>query len=776
MKINPYLQNIKNAYKELSNHKQDTTSNALSADSTNRLKEMGVSSGSDMQRAYKIYSSTGKEPSKSTMTETQKFFDKTPGNSDDKMLTIQVASAKGVDVTEGNLTAIHSALNDNANDAMALNGLMETEYSEAEATTVETDGESTSGTSKSNGKEVNVPDKVKEDIYSALEEMGYTEAEATEIGDRLIAGESVGSILADQHRKMIAQYTKDTLDKISAESGKNGKNVISALLALEKSVKITITQIKIEITQTGEISSNTGINLSDVYKLLKEGLEGLVSEDASAVLEEMVDQATSELGAGSEGSTSSAQNASSATGSSSVNNNGSSEGGAVNGGSVSNVAAAKTGDSSEGKDLEGLTEEELEDILGGAGKDFFEQMENLVDRVMEQLGSAYGDADLQSLFESSTTKTYLVTEVTVKMTEVKVTFDQFKKDALSTINQALESTSTKTMAEVVIKVAEKLDNLIMKSDLTLYTDMKTERKLIGVSSSLQNVLSLAKTDPNEALKALKEAKEKLDKLLFQPSKEKVEMVLKSDAEKMAGIEKTLLATDVAKIGTSAKSVLDLMRSLGLNHEVELMDQIFSNGSDSTDLSDDTKSNLKQMLLNLTEDDVEDQQQLVKSIEKGISQLTGQQLLNKPEIQSDTQSMFFNLPLNLGDQTQNMKLYVKARKDVQKMDWENCSMYVLVDLNRYGETGIRIQVNQKQLSVSISNESEEIMSVIAPFASGIMEEFKEIGYNPGEIKYVPFTPENKTPAELPKTTVTETVSSVETQDSTSLDRKGFELKI
>lgn len=771
MKINPYLQNIKNAYKEFSTNKQETTSNAQSADSTNRLKEMGVSSSSDMQKAYKIYSITGKEPSKTAMSETQRFFENTKGSSEDKLLTIQVASAKGVDVTEGNLTAIHSALNDKANDALTLEGLMETENREAEATTQEADGETTAGTGK--GKKVNVPDKVKKEVYAALEEMGYTEAEAIEMGDRLIAGESVGSILADQHRKMIAQFTKDTLDKISEQSGKDGKSIVSALLSLEKSVKITITQIQIEITQTGEISSETGIDLSDVYKLLKEGLQSLTAADASAILEEMVNQDGSELGAGSESSTSSAQNSSvlGANSQQSANGNNSASGVAVNDNSLT-----KGGLSNAEEALEVLSEEELEDLFSTNEKDFLSQMENMVEKVMEQLSSAYGNADLQSLFESSTTKTYLVTEVTVKMTEVKVTFDQFKKDALSTINQALESTSTKTMAEVVIKVAEKLDNLIMKSDLTLYTDMKTERKLIGVSSSLQNVLSLAKTDPNEALKALKEAKEKLDKLLFQPSKEKVEMVLKSDAEKMAGIEKTLLATDVAKIGTSAKSVLDLMRSLGLNHEVELMDQIFSNGSDSTDLSDDTKSNLKQMLLNLTADDVEDQQQLVKSIEKGISQLTGQQLLNKPEIQSDTQSMFFNLPLNLGDQTQNMKLYVKARKDVQKMDWENCSMYVLVDLNRYGETGIRIQVNQKQLSVSISNESEEIMSVIAPFASGIMEEFKEIGYNPGEIKYVPFTPENKTPAELPKTTVTETVSSVETQDSTSLDRKGFELKI
>lgn len=747
MKINPYLQNIKKAYKEFSTNKPETTSNALSADSTNRLKEMGVSSNSDMQKAYKIYSSTGKEPSKTAMSETQKFFENTKGSSDDKMLTIQVASAKGVEVTEGNLTAIHSALNDNANDALTIDGLMEPEYSQAEATTAETTDQATESTSA--GKDVNVPDKVKKEVYAALEEMGYSAEEAVEIGDRLIGGESVGSILADQHRKMIVQYTKDTLDKLSEQSGKNGKNIVSALLSLEKSVKVTITQIQIQITQTGEFSGEAGIDLSRVYQLLEEGLKGLVADDASGALEKILDQEVPNLGAESEASTSIDL-------------------------AHSSISVQRVEDSEKG--LAALTDEDRDERLSGGEKDFFDQLENMVDRVMEQMSSAYGSGDLQSLFESRTTKTYLVTEVTVKMTEVKATFDQFKKEAISNLNQALESASAKSVGEIVAKVAEKLDNLIMKSDLTLYTDMKTERKLIGISSSLQNVIDLAKTDPNEAMKALKETKAKLDKLLFQPSKEKVEVVLKADAEKMAGVEQSLLASDVAKVGSSAKSVLDLMRSLGLNHEVELMDQIFSNSSDSTDLSDDTKSNLKQMLLNLTKEDVEDQQQLVKSIEKGISNLTGQQLLNKAEIQSDTQSLFFNLPLNLGDQTQNMKLYVKARKDVQKMDWENCSMYVLVDLNRYGETGIRIQTNQKQLSVSISNASEEIMSVIEPFASEIMAEFKEIGYNPGEIKYVPFTPENKTPSELPKIVAEESLSSVAAQEVSPLERKGFELKI
>jgi hypothetical protein len=105
------------------------------------------------------------------------------------------------------------------------------------------------------------------------------------------------------------------------------------------------------------------------------------------------------------------------------------------------------------------------------------------------------------------------------------------------------------------------------------------------------------------------------------------------------------------------------------------------------------------------------------------------------------------------------------------------MYFLIDLKQYGETGIRIQSNQKQLSISISNKSDQIMKVIEPFAQEILAELKEIGYNPGDIRYVPFDNMKQVPTELP---VVEMKASKEDTLEISKDnfttRKGFELKI
>lgn len=301
---------------------------------------------------------------------------------------------------------------------------------------------------------------------------------------------------------------------------------------------------------------------------------------------------------------------------------------------------------------------------------------------------------------------------------------------------------------------------------------------MGLSSDLQEIVAMSKTNPEGAMEKLKDVRKKLDQLLYQPSKEKVVVSLKEEAKLALSLEENALVPEL-KSSTGAKGVLDFMRALGLNHEVELMDQVFSQKG-STFAQEEQKDNFKQILLKLADEDQESDQQLIKSIEKGISSLTGQQLLNKPEPQNDSQSMFFNLPLTTENGDTDLKLYVKARKNADKMDWENCSMYFLVDLKQYGETGIRINANQRQLSVSISNASSDIMDVVEPLAKEILSELKEVGYNPGEIKFVPFTPETPI-TELPgqgKTPVgkvTSTLNSSENSTDTS-GRKGFEWQI
>ncbi len=714
MKINPYVQNAQKTSSDYSVLKTDKLSSVRSTSFESQLKEMGVSSSADMQSAYKIFRNANIEPNKATMTETQKFLDKADGSSANKLLTVQVASAKGMEITESNLSATHSALNDQENATMALENLLKDEFKAAESTEM----------SQSEVDEAveKVPDALKKEVYSALKEMGYTEAEAKEIGDRLIAGESAGKIMADEHSKMIGKFTADAIKKMKENELKRPQNLMEAMLMVEGKLKISLIKIKmsVETTQTTVTWNNSGDSfgaeaLNEMLKDMLDGVEDLAFAETEKSAVTLAETENSELS----------------------------------------------------------TSENDEENMALTSDGFLNQLDDLVDNTLAEMMSAYGQADIQSMFESKETKAYLVTEVTIRMVTVKNDFDKFKKDALTVITETLEKADPKQMGEAVVKVADKLDKVIMNSDLTLYTDMKTERKLIGLSSDLQKVSELAQKDPRAALQWLKETKQRLDKLLFEPSKQKVQIFLKEDSARLAGMNQNDIQQQASKMSQGAKPVLDFMRALGLNHEVELLDTVFA--SEFSDKSEKTQANFKQILLKLSAEDHEDQQQLVKAVEKGLSQLTGQQLLNKSEPQNDTQSLFFNIPLKTGDDSNHMKLYVKARKTVEKMDWENCSMYLLVDLKQYGETGIRIQSSQRQLSVSISNASENIMEVIKPFTADILAELKEIGYNPGEIKYIPFTKEKEVPAELPRVSQT-AVFEAEAEIGAVSERKGFELKI
>lgn len=714
MKINSYLQNILKNSGEAALQQTNKTANARSAGLDSQLKEMGVSSSADMQAAYKIYQGSDQQPTKAVMGQTQKFLEGTSGSSASKLLTIQVASAKGVDITEDNLTAIHTALNDQENQAVAIEGLLKEEFESAEQVQM-SEAEIAETVKK-------LPEGLKKEVYAALRDMGYSEEEAVKIGNQLMAAVSKG-------------ISGAALQIVKVDSAK----AAGQLLGLESKIKVALITLEATGGKNGSGGAVVDQPAAGSSILIQHLLEKLIDEAGGLTWD-------SEAGLS---------------------------------GHETIKPGAKTSHQVLQNDQTQVLKPETEALepeenlpFNNEAEDYLKTLDGLLENALSQLMGTYGQADLQAMFESSQTKTYLVTEVTVKMINVQKDFETFKKEAVTTLEKALENVSPKQMAEVAAKVAEKLDKLIMQSDLTLYTDMKTEKKLVGLSSDLQKVMELVKTDPLEALNWLKTTKQKLDKLLFQPSKEKVQVFMKDNAQSLAGLSQQEFFSGAGKMGNGAKSVLDLMRTMGLNHEPELMDAVFA--KETKNQTEEGKSNLKQMLLKLSAEAQEDQH-LVKSIEKGLSQLTGQQLLNKPELQNDSQSLFFNLPLKLGDETTQMKLFVKSRKSVEKMDWENCSLYFMIDLKQYGETGIRIQSSQRQLSISVSNESDEIMAVIEPLAQGLLQELKDIGYNPGEIRYVPFSPEKTVPSELPKAALP-AAAELDSGVLSTEGRKGFELKI
>ncbi len=158
-------------------------------------------------------------------------------------------------------------------------------------------------------------------------------------------------------------------------------------------------------------------------------------------------------------------------------------------------------------------------------------------------------------------------------------------------------------------------------------------------------------------------------------------------------------SDFENMPKSGRGVLDYVRQLGLNHDSELVERL---GLQKEMKMEDQKvdNNMRHILQKLSED-VEDRTRMVQASDKMMNHLTGQQLANKLETKSQGQNLFFNIPLKMQEEIKDLKLYVKSRKQDQKIDWENASLYFAFETKHYDEMGIRVvSVNKKCKYISL----------------------------------------------------------------------------
>lgn len=689
MKINSYQNNTNKPYGDLTYKltKQASTPQKQQAAET-ALGQMGIAATDSMKKAYSIYTQSGINPTAADMKATSEFLNKAKGSDATKLETVAVASLKGVAITEENLGAVHSALNDSSNETLTIEGL-----------SPEIKEQVTPEALKQIKLKIDqLPPAVKQRLLQTLTTFGMS----SEAAQSTLAEITSGS--ADAYNTLKAILPDTVLAKI------NDTLQIEALKQLlDQSVALTNTitpQGKEGLKSLEDLAGELiNMKLPD-EATLKAWLNQLGQEKMQNVLAVLVARAEKAMA-----------------------------------GSTFGVEPKPTSEQTAETPAKAGVAFSEPDATEDA-ETFFNTLESWLDESIALMASGYGSETVLNAL-SSDIKRFIVTETTVEMVKAKAEFDTFKAKALEQIKQVVDN-NPKALAQVVTKVAEKLDHLIMHTDLGLYTDMKTERKLMGLSSDLQTIASEAQGQPEKALNDLKQLTKKLEALVFNPTKEKVVLKLSEKAEKHVDLQIKLdqpraeisdFSSPKLNPNGSAKGVLDLLRQLGLNREPELMDELFSMQKELLGRTEEKKETFKELLMQLSKSDEGEDEKLIKAVEKGIAQLTGQQLLNRPEPQNESQNMFFNIPLE--GQNQEMKLFVKARKSSNRMDWENCSLYVLVDLKQYGETGIRVNVSSKQLSVTISNESAEIMDVLKPIAEDMIKELQEVGYLPSEVKYSPF---------------------------------------
>ncbi|WP_232722030.1 MULTISPECIES: hypothetical protein [unclassified Geobacillus] len=362
--------------------------------------------------------------------------------------------------------------------------------------------------------------------------------------------------------------------------------------------------------------------------------------------------------------------------------------------------------------------------------------------------------DVDSLFDgawqaalSLESKQFFVQTVTKKMAQAALDFKTVKRDVmrqLETVAQVAENKSpaarlqATSMLEMAIK---QLDNAILKSDIMLFTDMVMEKQLMKASSALAEAKKrLRQGDAAGARNIVNEVKNMLANIVFKPSEAKVKHFVRMQGETTADSSKAFLE-QVNQVmqppvdGPSARHVFDTIRRLGLMHEYEAAERLVLKGNEE----ESALPNIKEVLLRLAQSGNES---VARQAEQALTNLTGQQLLNKWDGMMGWQSFFFTLPLLWQHEVRNVNVYVNARQDGERIDWENCQLYFLLETKKLGDLGILLQANERNLSITLRNDRDDFAQKAAPFIEMAKKRLEEIGYHVKAINVDKLTNETK----------------------------------
>lgn len=356
----------------------------------------------------------------------------------------------------------------------------------------------------------------------------------------------------------------------------------------------------------------------------------------------------------------------------------------------------------------------------------------------------------------SATKQILITEITQRLSEATHQFRDVKReitrhlDGIIRTTQNVRANILPQAKESLEKAIDLLDRAILKSDITLFTDMKTEKQLLVASSKLMEAKKLLEKGENtQAAKLFNEVKTSLEKLNWQPSQTKVmhyltkQQFYKEDSSVMHKMASQVHTTTHAfqQQEPSARNTFEWMRSMGLNHDSEAAQSLSMDQKAVT--QEELNQNMKALVMKLTGgiDGRSAHPVVNEQLEQVLNNLTGQQLLSKLDTGSAMQTMFFNLPLNLGNRVENVKLYINARKENEKIDWQNCSLYFLIDTKKMGETGILVSAAERNLAITLKNDRSDFKAKAESLVSNCQEKLKEIGYRLTGIQFAKLNQEN-----------------------------------
>lgn len=364
-------------------------------------------------------------------------------------------------------------------------------------------------------------------------------------------------------------------------------------------------------------------------------------------------------------------------------------------------------------------------------------------------------------------KNILVTEITKKLSQLAIDFKQMRREVSRNLDSASRLIDTNKQAnsgyakQMLDTSISKLDNAILKGDYMLYTDMATEKKLLSASSRLAEARTLlTKGNYPEANQIVKEVKGLVDQLNFKPADNRVKHFISQQdlLDPKSMLEKAVRPFPDQERG--ARSIFETVKGLGLTHEMDAAKALVE--------KQEATPNLKSILLQLLE---ANDGQPKAAAEHALASITGQQLVNKQD-STGMQNLFMQLPLLLNKQVENVKVFVNSQKKGEKIDWENCSLYFVLETKKLGEVGISISAVNRNLSITFKNDQASLQQDLEPLTTSAKENLQEIGYSVGAIQFKPLA----TGAEIATTTNSNDAEKPAAAYPATFTEKGYDFTI
>lgn len=458
---------------------------------------------------------------------------------------------------------------------------------------------------------------------------------------------------------------------------------------------------------------------------------------------------------------------------------------------AANTKDFKRNGSSAGGDFESALTEADDSAAWEVGESSQEALESLSGELSEalealaELAEAIAPEDLISRTGlGDQARMLLERKITPRLMAVQSEFTARVKAIAAQLAQGVEqglASGTKALSHQervaqLDKTIDQLDQLVMKSEASLFLSLKGEKRLIVLSAQVEAAKQqLMRGGLAAAEGIVKDVVKVLSEMRLEPTLKRVLGLPSFGAAKdFEGLSKAYLAGNdrFAHSEKSPAGILNFLRKLGLNHEPEVYQKAF--GADSS--VDPTGQSLKEKLVKLT--------QLAnqgsgpnsdQSAKDAISHITGQQLGNRLVDKPQLQQMSFAIPVAQGGVTQQMQVLIQTPQDRLKADWKTFDMVFMLSTQSVGDVGIKVRSVDLKLSVEVINDSVEREALFRPLVSALMEDLGEMGFTATRVTFKGW--HGKDGAEGPaKAQGATKVQDVAKEPNKDLREGGFDIKV